>query len=114
MFLMLLEANYVMAYVACETRNTWFMHLATAVALLLVAGAGYAAWSGYDGNLREDAQRGVEAVAARVEGLSAPGSKETNRQRSRWMSLGGIIISIWFFVVILALEIPILVLKECQ
>ncbi len=41
-FLVLLQTNYVLAYVACETRQTWFLHLATAAAVLLVAAAAQA------------------------------------------------------------------------
>ena len=43
-WLMLLEFNYVGAYVACETRSTWFLHTATAVAVILVTAAGFFAW----------------------------------------------------------------------
>ena len=101
-FLGLLETNYVLAYVACETRHTWFMHLATVVAVLLVAASGFAAYRASDGDINEE------------EHLSDPESPETHRQRSRWMSMAGVIFSVWFILAILAMEIPILVLKECQ
>lgn len=102
MWLFLLQTNYVLAYVACETRNTWFMHLAVAVAVLLVAASGYASWRASDGDPAED------------ERLSAPLSDETHRQRSRWMSMGGVLTASFFIIVILASEIPIIVLRECQ
>jgi len=101
-WLALLEVNYVLAYVACETRSTWFMHLAVLVALLLVFGAGYAAWAASYGNMMAD------------ETLTPPLSDETRLQRSRWMSLAGVASSAWFIVVILAMEVPLLVLRECQ
>ena len=101
-WLLLLEFNYVFAYVACETRSTWFLHLAVAVALLLVAGAGYWAWRASYGDMLAP------------ETLTAPLSDETRRQRSRWMSLAGVALSAWFVLVILAMEVPILVLRECQ
>jgi hypothetical protein len=101
-WLALLEVNYVLAYVACETRSTWFMHLAVLVALLLVLGAGYAAWAASYGNMMAD------------ETLTPPLSDETRLQRSRWMSLAGVASSAWFIVVILAMEVPLLVLRECQ
>lgn len=101
-WLILLETNYLLAYVACETRQTWFMHLATAVALLLVSAAGWIAWHASPGDL----------TAAETQ--SHPLSDETGRQRARWMGLAGVGISIWFVIVIIAMEVPILVLRECQ
>lgn len=101
-WLALLEVNYVLAYVACETRSTWFMHLAVVVAVVLVAAAGYAAWAASFGHLLED------------ETLTPPVSDETRRQRSRWMSLAGVAFSAWFILVILAMEVPLVVLQECQ
>jgi hypothetical protein len=78
------------------------MHLATIVAALLVAGAGYAAWSASYGDMTAP------------ETQTAPLSDETRLQRSRWMSLAGVGQSLWFLVVILAMEVPLVVLKECQ
>jgi hypothetical protein len=101
-WLALLQVNYVLAYVACETQSTWFMHLAIVVAVLLVAGAGYLAWAASHGNMMAD------------ETQTPPLSDETRLQRSRWMSLAGVAFSLWFIVVILAMEVPLLVLKECQ
>ena len=101
-WLALLEFNYVFAYVACETSATWFMHLAIGVALLLVASAGYWTWSASYGDMMTDETR------------TPPVSDETRRQRSRWMSLAGVATSAWFIVVIVAMEVPILVLQECQ
>ena len=101
-WLALLEANYVMAYVACETSATWFMHAAIVVSVALVGGSGYAAWAASPGN----------PVAP--ESSSAPLSDETRLQRSRWMSVAGIATSLWFILVILAMEVPLAVLRECQ
>jgi hypothetical protein len=101
-WLTLLEVNYLFAYVACEVQGTWFMHLATAAALIVVAAAGFAAWRASHGDMTTD------------ETLTHPLSDETRKQRSRWMSLAGVASSIWFIVVILAMEVPIVVLKECQ
>ena len=33
----LLEVNYTMSYVACEQRHSWMLHLATGIALTLIA-----------------------------------------------------------------------------
>jgi hypothetical protein len=101
-WLALLQTNYILAYVACETRQTWFMHLATAIAVLLVAAAGFGAWRASDGPITSDEQP------------SGPLSQETRRQRARWMAFGAVAFSAWFILVILAMEIPIIVLQECQ
>ncbi len=101
-WLALLEVNYALAYMACETRSTWFMHLAIGVALVLVAAAGYAAWiASFGSGLSDQAE-------------APPLSDETRIQRSRWMSLAGVAFSLWFIVVILAMEVPLVVLRECQ
>jgi hypothetical protein len=101
-WLSLLQTNYILAYVACETRQTWFMHVATGVAVLLVAAAGFSAWRASDGAIMSEEHR------------SDPLSDETHRQRARWMAFGGVAFSAWFILVILAMEIPIIVLRECQ
>jgi hypothetical protein len=96
----LLETNYVLSYVACETRHTWMLHVATAVAVLLVAGAGWLAWGA--GPAEDDQRR------------SPPVTRATSESRARWMSLAGVAVSGWFILVILAMEIPILVLRTCD
>lgn len=101
-WLMLLEFNYVGAYVACESGRTWFMHLAVLVALAAVAAAGVLGWRA----------RYVPALPDDVPTL--PLSEQTHVQRTNWMSVAGAAISAWFVVVILAMEVPLLVLKECQ
>jgi hypothetical protein len=101
-WLTLLEVNYVSAYVACESRSTWFMHLAVVVALSLTAGAGYIAWTASTSQSRGD------------EAQAPPLSDETRLQRSRWMSLAGIVTSAWFVLVILAMEVPLTILEACR
>jgi hypothetical protein len=101
-WLTLLEVNYVLAYVACEQQQSWFMHVTTVVAVGIVAAAGLAAWRASFGPISTE------------EAQSDPLSDETRVQRSRWMSLAGVAFSVWFIVVILAMEVPLIVLKECQ
>ena len=100
--LTLLEVQYVLAHVACEVRARWFLHVAAAVAVLLVVGAGYAAWAA-----SRDASPDDHAE-------TAPVSLSTRSQQLRWMSLAGIATSAWFVIVIIALEMPVLLLKECR
>jgi hypothetical protein len=101
-WLALLEVNYVLAYVACETHSTWFLHAATGIAVLLVAAAGYGASRAWAGDVLGDRS------------IAPPLSDETRIQRSSWMSLSGVAVSLWFIVVILAMEVPLVVLRECQ
>ena len=101
-WLCLLQFNYSFSYVACETHRTWFMHAAVAVAVLLVAAAGVLAWRARQGAVRDD------------DVLTHPLSDETRIHRSNWMTLAGVAISAWFIIVILAMEVPLIVLKECQ
>jgi hypothetical protein len=97
-----LEANYVLAYAACETQSTWFMHATIGGALVLVATAGYVGWRvSFDDGLQD---RG---------GATLP-SGRTRIHRSRWMGVAGAASSAWFLVVILAMEVPLLVLRPCE
>jgi hypothetical protein len=95
-----IEVNYVLAYVACERGQTWFLHLATAVAVVLVGLAGWGAWR--------------HGPAADDERRSPPVARATTESRSRWMSIAGVATSLWFILVILAMEIPIVLLRTCD
>jgi hypothetical protein len=100
--LMLQELNYVMSYVACETRQTWFLHLSAVIAIGIVATVAMFAWRASDGHPLE------------MEHPTPPLSDETRRQRARWMSGFGVAISLLSILVILSMEIPVLVLRPCQ
>ena len=99
-WLTMLEVNYVLTYVACETGRKWFMHVTVLVALSLVATAGYLSW--------------LYGPPDDPEIDTRPVTRETAEQRARWMALYGVGSSIWFMIVILANEIPILVLRACE
>ena len=101
-WLTLLEVNYALSYVACETRHTWFLHVATLVSVALVAAAGLWGWS---------AGRGPRDLP---EPLTPPVSYETSDTRARWMGHASIASSVWFIIVILSMEIPVIVLRTCQ
>jgi hypothetical protein len=94
-WLAILEANYVLSYVACESRQTWFMHAITVAGAGLVAAAGWLAW----GTGREAAGADWNAWTRSLEG---------------WMALGGVLLTAWFVLVILTMEIPIVVLHVCD
>jgi hypothetical protein len=99
---MLLEFNYALSYRACETQETWFLHLATLVSAAAVAAAGFWGWS---------ASRGWRQLPER---LTPPVGHETSETRARWMGHASVAFSIWFVIVILTMEIPLIVLRTCQ
>lgn len=101
-WLVLLEWNYVASYVSCETRQTWFLHVAILIALIATAAAGFWGWS---------AGRGPRDLP---EPATAPVSAETRDTRRRWMGHLAVMCSAFFFLVILAMEVPIVVLRTCQ
>ena len=99
-WLTMLEVNYLLTYVACETGHKWFMHVAVLAATTVVAAAGCLAWmSGPPDDPVID---------------TLPVTRATSEQRARWMALYGVVSSAWFIIVILANEIPILVLRACE
>ena len=99
-WLTMLEVNYVLTYVACETGHKWFMHATILVAIGLVAAAGCLSW--------------LHGPPSDPELHTPPVTRETAEQRARWMALYGVASSVWFIIVILANEIPILVLRACE
>jgi hypothetical protein len=99
-WLALLELNYTLSYVSCEIRQEWFLHVAVLAAMAFVGMAGYTAWRH---GPPEDTQD-----------RTAPVTRSTAEIRARWMSLVGVGLSLWFILVIFAMEIPILGLKICQ
>ena len=101
-WLTLLEANYVLSYVSCETKQIWFLHLTTLVSITLVAAAGAWGWS---------AGRGPRELP---EPLTSPVSAQTCDSRTRWMAHAAVALSAWFIIVILAMEVPVIVLRTCQ
>jgi hypothetical protein len=95
----LLQTNYILSYVACEQRHKWMLHLATAVALLLVAAGAALAWRA--------------APTLGEEEHSSPDPEVATLLRARFMALGGLALCAWFTIVIIATEIPALVQHPC-
>ena len=102
LFLTLLEVDYVLAYVACETQQSWFFHVAAAVAVLLTGTAGLLAWKA---RLPLDADRAE---------LSGPPAVSVPFTRVYWMAAFAALSSVWFIIAMLALAVPPIVLHPCQ
>ena len=99
-WLALLETNYALSYVACETRQMWFLHVAAGVALVLVAGAAVLAWRA--------------GPAADDDHDEPPGNPIIGEDRARWMSAAGVALSVFFMVVIVATAIPAMIHHVCD
>lgn len=97
----LLETNYVLSYVACEQRHTWMLHAATAIALALIGLAALTAW------------RAAPSLDYGAEQKTSTDPAETAVIRARFMAMGGLALCAWFAIVVLATEIPVLVLNPC-
>jgi hypothetical protein len=102
-FLALLQANYVLSYVSCETGRTWFLHAATLGGAGVVAAVGYLCW-----------RVGVAGQQLIEEPAGAPVSRHTSESRAIWMGYVGAANSVWFLIVMLAMDIPVLLLRTCQ
>lgn len=96
----LLEFNYAMSYVACEQRHSWILHVATVCALSLIAMGALLAW-------RASPSLGYHE-------LPSIDPAETAVLRARFMAIGGLALCGFFFLVVLATEIPVLVLPPCS
>lgn len=89
----LLETNYVLSYVACEQRQAWMLHLGTTVALALVALGALAAWR---------ARPSFDGPAS-----------STAEGRARFMATAALALCAAFALVIVATELPVLILHPC-
>jgi hypothetical protein len=95
----LLETSYVLSYVACEQRQSWMLHLAAAVSLALIAVAALLLWRA--------------APPMGDEGEPSIDPRETAVVRARFMVVGGLALCGWFAIVIVATEIPVVLMHPC-
>jgi hypothetical protein len=91
------EANFALAPWACVTQGKAALYVVSILALLLSAGSGLLAW-------REWGELGKES----------PGDGEGALPRSRVMAIGGVLLSVLFFLIILAQAIPEVMLQACN
>ena len=91
------EANFALAPWACVTRGKLALYGVSILALLFAAASGLVAWREW-----------------KVAGERAPGDGEGALPRIRIMALGGVLLSVLFFLVILAQAIPEVILKACD
>jgi hypothetical protein len=90
------QSSYLLVYWACGSGRTFLFHLGT-LALLLVAAAGtYLAWTAWNDSGREWADEGGRVA-----------------DRSRFLALGGLLLSGLFATVIFAQWIPTFLVDPC-
>jgi hypothetical protein len=77
------------------------LHLATVVALAIVAAAALVAW------------RAAPALDDAADDGASTDPGEIAVSRARFMARAGLTLCAWFAIVILATEIPVLILKPC-
>ena len=97
-----LQTNYAMSYVACEQGSKWMLHLAIAAAVVLIAIVGFATW------------RVLPPPIAEWEPSTAAQPERTALDRARFTSYAAFGLSVWFALVILAMEVPVVFLQACN
>jgi nicotinamide riboside transporter PnuC len=96
-WLMQLQAAYVLVGWACKSNSQLLLYLVTLVALLLVAGAGLLSWRCW-----------------KQTGRDWPNEAGGVVPRSRFMAVLGVLTSALFFVLILAQGIPNFIFTPCM
>jgi len=96
-WLVCLQVNYSLAPWACHTGQKNVLGVATIVALILVLGAGAAAW-----------------ITWRAAGATAATEEGGEHGRSRFMALAGLGVSGLIALLVLASFVPIAVLEACD
>ncbi len=91
------QANFALVPWACIWQGKLALYLVSVVGLIACGASSFAAW-------REWRELGRQME------FEGPGALP----RSRMMALSGIVLSIGFFMVILAQAIPEVILRECQ
>jgi hypothetical protein len=96
-FLLHLQIGYALVPWACVTGHLFALYLTTLGALAITATGAFSAWRG----LRRVGTKGSESAAGPT-------------PRSRFMALTGILLSSFFFIVIIAQGIHNFILTPCQ
>jgi hypothetical protein len=105
--LLQLQVNYALTQTACELGGEGLLHLVSLGALLLAAAGALAGWQGWrrlapDRELRTEtgAELGPEG------GAGVP--------RARFLALAGVLLGAYFALTIVALDVPLWILRVCD
>jgi hypothetical protein len=96
-FLLHLQVGYMLVPWACANGHRFVLYLTMLAALLIAAAGGLSAWRGW--------QRF---------GKQWPDGSGGAVPRSRFMAIMGIVLSVFFFITIIAQGIPNFILTPCQ
>jgi hypothetical protein len=88
--------SFLLASEACETGRRWILYLVTGAGLAAAAAGALEGWRSW---------KRLEAGRA---------SSESNAARRRFMAVGGLILAMYFCLVLLALAIPQIVHRPCD
>jgi hypothetical protein len=87
-WLLSLQLGYTLSYATCGARTTWFLHLAVLGPLVLVAASMYGTWFTHRAHGDDD-------------------------HWPTWLAYLGLMAGGWFAIVIVATDIPAMVLNPC-
>jgi len=90
-----MEASYMLAPLACQTGSTVALHGMSAVSLMIIAVAGLFSWASWKKLSRGGTGRGQRM------------------SRRSFMAAGGVALSCMFILVIIAQEIPRIMISPC-
>jgi len=91
------QVSYMLAPSACAARQSWYLHAATLGALLIVALAGLAAWRSWQRLPGPESEDATSRVGGR-----------------RFLAISGVALAVFFAMVIVAIDIPSLILRVCD
>ncbi len=92
--------SYSLVPAACTAGMGPLMYLGIPVFLLLAGGAGYLSWRVYEASQGPDGEPSDDELEA--------------MKRLRFMALSGVVMSAFFFMVIIAQSVPIIVQDPCE
>jgi hypothetical protein len=87
-WLLSLQLGYALSYAACGAQTRWFLHLAVLGPLVLIAASAYGIWQAHR-------------------------SREDDEHWPTWLAYLGLMSCAWFALVIVATDIPTMVLSPC-
>jgi hypothetical protein len=96
-FLLHLQVNYALVTQLCQSTHKLSMHLVTLLFLLIAAGGGFIAWRNWEAS-----------------GRKWPGEAGSVLERSRFMAVVGLLISMLVILALIAQWIPQFIFDPCQ
>jgi hypothetical protein len=96
-FLLHLQINYMLVTQLCQSRHKLILHLVTLGFLLVAAGGGFVAWRNWEAS-----------------GRKWPGEAGSVAERSRFMSVVGLLLSALIVLALIAQWIPQFIYDPCH